>query len=202
MEIRSVSFSRAAYKPEDFPRDGRPQFAIVGRSNVGKSSLINTIFRNRTLARVSQTPGKTQAIHFYNVNDRFYVVDLPGYGFAKVPREIAASWGTLTRSYFGRASALRILFLLVDSRRIPSEDDFMLRDWASEMGVEWRVVMTKVDKLSKSELAKSSKTIAEAFGIERQALIEFSKVTRNGANDILREIAKGVKNERNEPRGE
>jgi GTP-binding protein len=110
LEIKSVSFHRAAYQPGDFPRDQRPQFAMVGRSNVGKSSLLNAVVNRKGVARVSQTPGKTQAVHFYLVNDRFYIVDLPGYGYAKVPKSIKSSWAALVRGYLEEADALRIMW--------------------------------------------------------------------------------------------
>jgi ribosome biogenesis GTP-binding protein YsxC/EngB len=129
LDIRTAVFHRAAYKPADFPRDGRPQFAVVGRSNVGKSSFINTLLGRKSLARVSQTPGKTQAIQFYLINDRFYLVDLPGYGYAKVPRAVVATWGDLIRAYFEQANTLKLVFLLVDARREPTDEDVMMREW-------------------------------------------------------------------------
>ncbi|HVT42789.1 MAG TPA: ribosome biogenesis GTP-binding protein YihA/YsxC [Thermoanaerobaculia bacterium] len=189
MEIQSVHFYRAAYEPEHFPRDQRPQFAIVGRSNVGKSSFINSILRRRGLARVSQTPGKTQAVQFYLLNDKVYLVDLPGYGYAKVPRAITASWGTLVRSYLESSSgAIRLLFLLVDGRRIPSEHDLSMRDWMIEAGIRWKVVLTKVDKLSGNELARSRRAIAGKLDVAAADLIDFSSVTRQGTERIWREI--------------
>ncbi|MHB0969845.1 MAG: ribosome biogenesis GTP-binding protein YihA/YsxC [Thermoanaerobaculia bacterium] len=177
-------FHRAAYKPEDFPRDGRPQIAIVGRSNVGKSSLINSILRKKSIARVSQTPGKTQAIQFYLINDKFFVVDLPGYGYAKVPRSMTAAWGTLIRSYFETTDALRSVLLLLDARRTPSEDDLMLRDWLENASVAWHPVLTKTDKLSNNELAQSRRTIAAELERDPKDLILFSKVTGKGTDDI------------------
>lgn len=167
----------------------------MGRSNVGKSSLINSIFRRKDLARVSQTPGKTQAIQFYLVNEQFHVVDLPGYGYAKVPRDMAASWGDLAREYFETSSALRILFLLLDSRRVPSEEDLQMHAWSTAAGVETRFVMTKVDKLSNNERAKAKRAIAGEIGGEIE-LIPFSKVSREGVDKIWREIDESLKKTR------
>lgn len=184
LEIRSVVFHRAAYTPEDFPRDGRPQIAIVGRSNVGKSSLINSILRRKDIARVSQTPGKTQAIHFYLINEKFFIVDLPGYGYAKVPRAMTAAWGTLVRSYLESAEALRSVLLLLDVRRTPSEDDLMLRDWMERASVAWRPVLTKTDKLSNNQLSLSRREIAAGLERDPKDLILFSKMTGKGVDEI------------------
>lgn len=188
MEIKSVTFSRAAYSAKDFPRDGRPQFALVGRSNVGKSSLINTIFRRKDLARVSQTPGKTQAIQFYLVNEEFYVVDLPGYGYAKVPRAILATWGALIESYFDSVETLKTFFLLLDVRREPNEDDHRVLQWSRDHGFEEKIVLTKVDKLSNNERAKSKRTISQSIDVSPEDMILFSKMTREGVDQIWRLI--------------
>lgn len=188
MDIRTAVFHRAAYKPADFPRDGRPQFAVVGRSNVGKSSFINTLLGRRSLARVSQTPGKTQAIQFYLINDRFYLVDLPGYGYAKVPRAVVATWGDLIRAYFEQANSLKLVFLLVDARREPTDEDVMMREWMEAAERPWRLVITKVDKLSNNQRARSRQIIAEAMEPEA-APIEFSKITRQGLDEVRRAMA-------------
>lgn len=187
MNIKSVTFHRAAYSPKDFPKDDRPQFAVVGRSNVGKSSLINAMFNRKDLARVSQTPGKTQAIQFYLVNEQFYVVDLPGYGYAKVPRAMSASWGELTREYFETSEHLRLLFLLLDSRRVPSEDDLQMFDWSTAAEVPTRTVMTKVDKLSNNERANARRKILGTLETDQEP-IQFSKMTREGIDRLWREI--------------
>jgi GTP-binding protein len=188
LEIRSVQFSRGAYSSADFPRDKRPQFAIVGRSNVGKSTLINTILANRTVARVSQTPGKTQAINFFLINERFYVVDLPGYGYAKAAKAVIATWGALVHSYIEQSPDLRVVFVLFDSRRTPSEEDLTMVAWMDEAGIPWRAILTKVDKLSGNELARSMRTISQSLGIDKNQLIPFSKNTKQGVDAIWREI--------------
>ncbi len=193
MEIRSVEFYRAAYKAADFPTDNRPQFAIVGRSNVGKSSLINAVLKRKAVARVSQTPGKTQAIHFYLVNEKFHIVDLPGYGYAKVPKPVMASWRQLVNAYLEDAEMLRVMFLLVDARRTPSEQDVQMHEWTADAGIDERIVLTKSDKLSNNQLAKNKKSIAGELGVEEAALIASSVITKNGIEEIRREIVTRLK---------
>jgi GTP-binding protein len=189
LEIRSVEFYRAAYKAADFPTDKRPQFAMVGRSNVGKSSLINAVLKRKAIARVSHTPGKTQAIHFYLVNDRFHIVDLPGYGYAKVPKPMMASWRQLVNAYLEEADMLRLMFLLLDVRRTPSEQDKQMHDWTAAAGVDERIVLTKADKLSNNQLAKNKTSIARDLGVETKAVIPCSVVTGKGIEEVRREIA-------------
>lgn len=162
---------------------------MVGRSNVGKSSLINAVINRKGVARVSQTPGKTQAVHFYLVNDRFYIVDLPGYGYAKVPKSIKSTWATLVRGYLEEADALKLIFLLVDSRREPSPDDLRMHEWAVAAGIDEKLIMTKSDKLSKNQLAKSRAVIAREAKVSTDDVIAFSSVTKQGIDDVRREIA-------------
>lgn len=177
------------YQPGDFPRDQRPQFAFVGRSNVGKSSLINAVLKRKAVARVSQTPGKTQAVQFYLINEKFYLVDLPGYGYAKVPKTVKQSWGELVRSYLASAETLQLIFLLLDVRRSPSEDDLQMHEWTRTAGVDERIVLTKSDKLSKNQLANSRKTIAKELEVDPAILVPASAVTKQGIDDVRREIA-------------
>jgi len=189
LEIRSVEFYRAAYKAEDFPTDKRPQFALIGRSNVGKSSLINAVLNRKAVARVSQTPGKTQAIHFYLVNGRFHIVDLPGYGYAKVPKSMMRSWGELVRGYLESAEALKEIFLLIDARRVPGEHDLQMHRWAREAAIDERVILTKSDKLSGAQLARSRADIAADLEIAADDVIPFSAVTKKGVHEVRRDIA-------------
>ena len=190
MDIRSVSFHRAAYKPDDFPRDGRPQIAFAGRSNVGKSTLINTILNRKNIARVSQTPGKTQAIQFYLINEQWYLVDLPGYGYAKVPKSMRAEWGDLIGSYLESADALKLVVVLLDSRRVPGEHDLRMIEWARSLEADELIVLTKTDKLSSNELAKSRRTIAQEIDADADAMIDFSSVTKRGTDQVRRAIYK------------
>src|SRR5581483_9976189 len=138
---------------------------MVGRSNVGKSSLINAILKRKAIARVSQTPGKTQAIHFYLVNDRFHIVDLPGYGYAKVPKAMQQSWRHLVRAYLDDNEALRLMFLLIDARRIPGDHDKQMHAWTAAAGVDERIALTKIDKLSRTQLARNKAAIAREHGV-------------------------------------
>ncbi len=162
---------------------------MVGRSNVGKSSLINAVLKRKAIARVSQTPGKTQAIHFYLVNDRFHIVDLPGYGYAKVSRAVAVAWRTLINTYLEEADNLRLMFLLLDARRTPGDHDKQMHSWTTAAGIDERIVLTKSDKLSNSQLAKSTTEIAGELGIDKQTMISSSVVTRKGIDEVRREIA-------------
>jgi GTP-binding protein len=189
LDIRTVEFHRAAYKADDFPTDQRPQFAMAGRSNVGKSSVINAVLKRKAIARVSQTPGKTQAVQFYLINERFHLVDLPGYGYAKVPKDIARSWGELVRGYLESADALRLIFLLLDVRRTPSPEDRQMHDWTLASGIDERILLTKTDKLSNSQLAKSRAAIAKELDIADDRLIATSAVTKKGIEEVRREIA-------------
>ena len=162
---------------------------MVGRSNVGKSSLINAVLNRKAVARVSQTPGKTQAIHFYLVNEKFHIVDLPGYGYAKVPKSMMRSWGELVRGYLERSDALKLIFLLIDSRRVPGEHDLQMHQWTREAAIDERIVMTKSDKLSKTQLARSRSVLAADLEIAAEEIIPFSAVTKQGAHEVRREIA-------------
>ena len=188
MDIQSVTFHRAAYSAEDLPRDQRPQIAVVGRSNVGKSSLINAVLKRKNIARVSQTPGKTQAIQFYLINEKFYLVDLPGYGYARVPKAILRTWGELVRGYLESSEALRLIFLLMDVRRVPSDVDVQMLHWTRDAGVDSRVLLTKSDKLSNNQLTGQRKLIASELKADQADLIAVSAVTRKGIEDVRREI--------------
>ena len=165
---------------------------MVGRSNVGKSSLINAVLKRKAVARVSQTPGKTQAIHFYLVNERFYIVDLPGYGYAKVAKSMLAEWRTLINTYLEEADALRMMFLLLDARRTPGDHDRQMHEWTQGRGIEERIVLTKSDKLSNNELAKQKAVIARDLDIAKEQMIACSVVTKRGIEDVRREIASRI----------
>jgi len=165
---------------------------MVGRSNVGKSSLINAVLKRKAIARVSQTPGKTQAIHFYLVNEKFHIVDLPGYGYAKVPKSMSASWRSLINSYLENAEALKLMFLLLDARRTPGDHDKQMHDWTRAAGIDERILLTKSDKLSNNELTKQRTEISRDLGVDVASLIPCSVVTKKGIEDVRREIASRI----------
>lgn len=162
---------------------------MVGRSNVGKSALINAALNRKSIARVSGTPGKTQAIQFYLINGRFYLVDLPGYGYAKVPHSVRSTWGDLVHGYIESNEALKLIFLLLDVRRVPSDDDLRMHSWSLESGIPERILLTKSDKLSNSQLVKQKKMIAAELEKDERELIACSTVTKNGIADVRRQIA-------------
>jgi GTP-binding protein len=165
---------------------------MVGRSNVGKSSLINAVLKRKAIARVSQTPGKTQAIHFYLVNEKFHIVDLPGYGYAKVPKSMAASWRTLVNSYLENAETLRLMFLLLDVRRAPGDPDKLMHEWTHAADIDERILLTKSDKLSINQLTKQKTLIAKELHVDPSAMIPCSVVTKKGIEDVRREIASRI----------
>lgn len=162
---------------------------MAGRSNVGKSSLINAVLNRRSVARVSQTPGKTQAVHFYLVNERFYLVDLPGYGYAKVAKSVKRAWGELVQGYIESSTALRVIFLLLDSRRVPTADDQLMHRWSAGGESAERILLTKSDKLSNNQLAKQKAVIAAELEVDLGSLIACSAVTKKGIIEVRREIA-------------
>ena len=156
----------------------------MGRSNVGKSSLINKLLNRKSLARVSSTPGKTISVNYYDVDGTFDLVDLPGYGFAKRPKTEQAAWGKLTEGYFGADRDIRLILLLVDLRHPPSKDDEIMYDWLMQSEILFTVVATKADKLNKTEIAKNTAALSERFGID---VIPFSSLNGTGC-DTLQQI--------------
>jgi GTP-binding protein len=162
---------------------------MVGRSNVGKSSLINAVLNRKGIARVSQTPGKTQAIQFYLINEKFYLVDLPGYGYAKVPKSVVSTWGELMRSYLENAADLKVIFLLLDIRREPGEHDLSMHAWARALeNVAEKIVLTKSDKLSNNQIAQQRRAIAQRLEMDDEDLITASVVSKKGIDQIRREM--------------
>src|SRR5262250_1603041 len=164
MKIKSAKFVKSATSPEHYPRDGRPEIAFLGRSNVGKSSLINSLLGVRGLARTSSTPGRTQLINFFLINDAFYLVDLPGYGYARVPSEVKREWGPMVEKYLARRPNLVLSVLITDSRHKPTELDLQMIDWLRAKNRPFVIAATKADKLSSNELKASLTRAAEAAG--------------------------------------
>ena len=195
MQVHSVEFHRAAHRPEDFLRDGRPQFAFVGRSNVGKSTLINTLLRRRNIAHVSKTPGKTQAVHYILINDKVHLVDLPGYGYAKVSKTTQAAFSSLMAEFFVENEALRTFFVLLDCRREPTEDDRIMLDLAVSCDVPTQIVLTKADKLSRGKLANARLAISKNLEIAPELVIPFSGETGLGIDKVWRQIDAALAND-------
>ena len=175
-----------------FPRDPRPQIALSGRSNVGKSSLINTLLGRKSLARVSSAPGKTITINYYNVDKKLYLVDLPGYGYARRSRESQVGWSTLTEDYFLKnpsADAIKLVIQLIDIRTGPTDDDIMMINWLIDNGVPFIIVATKTDKLSKSQLNQALLDLEENyFKGTNIKILPFSSVTRVGKDEVWNHI--------------
>ena len=175
-----------------FIRDPKPQIALSGRSNVGKSSLINTLIGRKSLARVSSSPGKTITINYFDVDKKLFLVDLPGYGYAKRSKDSKKVWSTLTEDYFVKnpsADALKLVIQLIDIRTGPTDDDILMINWMIDMGVPFLVVATKTDKLSKKQLTEAIESIHNEFfngtGIE---ILPFSSVTREGKDELWKKI--------------
>ena len=162
-----------------------PEYAFAGKSNVGKSSLINALMNRKSLARTSSQPGKTQTINFYNINDQLYFVDLPGYGYAKVSLEAKAKWGKMIERYLKKSSVLKRVFLLVDIRHEPSENDKTMYDWIIYQGDQPVVIATKLDKIKRSQVARQVKILREGLGMAKEdVLIPFSAETKQGREEI------------------
>ncbi len=189
MKITSAEFRLSAMLPEQCPKDGRPEFAFVGRSNVGKSSLLNTLLARKGLAKTSGRPGKTQTLNFFDINNKFYFVDLPGYGFAEVPVAVKENWGRVMAAYLQERPPLRLVVLLVDARHKPSENDQEMLDLLEDAGVPTLVVATKYDKLKKSEQKPNLARIRETLGLDADALVvPFSCITKEGGKEIWRVV--------------
>ena len=175
------------------PDNPYPEVAFAGKSNVGKSSLINTLLNRKNLARTSSQPGKTQTINFYNINKEFYFVDLPGYGYAAVSQEIKAKWGKMIERYLKKSEKLVMVFLLIDIRHDPSENDKLMYDWILSNGYEPVIIATKLDKIKGSEYDKKLKAIRTKLGGENMRIIPFSSVTKKGREEILGLIEEIIK---------
>ena len=186
MKVTSATFVKSATSPEHYPRDGRPEIAFMGRSNVGKSSLINSLLGVRGLARTSSTPGRTQLINFFLINDSFYFVDLPGYGYARVPRDIKKHWGPMVEKYLATRSGLVLSIVITDSRHEPTELDLLMKEWLEARGKPFIIVATKADKLSSNQLRASLVRASAIVGSNE--LVAYSAVTGSGAARLWKEI--------------
>ena len=185
MKIKNVELSIVCGITSKLPETDRAEIAFAGKSNEGKSSLINALMNRKALARTSATPGKTQTINFYNVNDIMYLVDLPGYGYAKVSEAEKVKWGQLIERYLNTSKQLKAVFLLIDIRHEPSANDKMMYDWIIEQGYNPIIIATKLDKLKRSQLQKHVKMIKEGLQlVPGTVVIPFSAETKQGREEI------------------
>ena len=185
MIIRSVELETVCGITSRLPDNTLPEIAFAGKSNVGKSSLINALMNRKALARTSAQPGKTQTINFYNINDAMYLVDLPGYGYAKVAQEVREKWGKLIERYLHGSKQLKAVFLLIDIRHEPSENDRQMYEWIVYQGYDPIIIATKLDKIKRSQLQKQLKTLRTGLGVKPGTqLLPFSALTKQGRDEI------------------
>ncbi len=203
MKIISAEFVKSATKPGQYPETTCPEIAFAGRSNVGKSSLINVLLNRKSLVRTSSTPGRTQLLNFFAVNGQFTLVDLPGYGFAKVPVAVKNAWGPMVRSYLEMRENLKAVVFILDIRRVPREEDIQMLDWLEEFGVPTIPVVTKLDKVNRSQRERQLKQIALETGLGKDVFSLFSAQTKEGRDDIWERIedAMAVGNDLDENEG-
>ena len=194
MKILSAEFILSATEPLHYPPPLLPEIAFAGRSNIGKSSLINVLLQRRGLARTSNTPGRTQEINFFRVNRRLLLTDLPGYGYARVPEAVRKRWGPMIETYLKQRENLRLVVLILDVRRDPSDEDLRLIEWLLFYGLPFLVVLTKIDKITRSEWERRQRRIGEALGpTSAIPLVSFSARTGAGRDCLWREIEKILK---------
>jgi len=193
MKITSAEFVKSAVRPDQYPKTGLPEVAFAGRSNVGKSSLINALLGRRKLAQTSATPGKTRLVNFFSVNGRFCFVDLPGYGFARVSRVEKERWGPMVETYLRESLRLRLVVSILDVRHDPTDQDRDLIEWLRHYGRRHLIVLTKSDKLSRGEALKRRRQIASRLELgEDEAPILFSAQTGEGKAEVWRQIGRAL----------
>src|SRR5215204_7616685 len=190
MKVATTEFLKSAFKEDDWPRDFKPEIAFLGRSNVGKSSLINSLLSVRGLARTSSTPGRTQSLNFFSIDDKLRFVDFPGFGYARVPREIKSSWGEMATSFLAKRRQLVLSIHIVDSRHEPTKQDLQLHEWLEESNKPRLVVATKSDKLSNNELRKTLEHIADV--LEDDSVVAYSAKTGRGRDELWRAIKSAI----------
>ncbi len=189
MKVTTAEFITSSVTPKNYPREGKPEFAFAGRSNVGKSSLLNSLLNRKKLVKTSSTPGKTQMINFFNINDELIFADLPGFGFAKAPKATRMRWEKMISTYLLERKELVAVVFLIDIRRKPTELDLQLRQWLEEQNVEYILVATKSDKVTQKERSKQLKRIQEEFSDgERAKAIVYSCKNNEGRKELWKEI--------------
>lgn len=185
MVIRSINLETVCGITSTLPVNDKPEVAFAGKSNVGKSSLINALMNRKSYARISATPGKTQTINFYNINDELYLVDLPGYGYARVSEKEKEQWGKMIERYLHSSAQLKAVFLLIDIRHAPSANDKMMYQWVIEQGYQPVIIATKLDKIKRSQVQKHVKMLKEGLSlIPGTKVIPFSSTTKQGRDEI------------------
>ena len=201
MKVLFAEFVLSAKEPIHYPPAVLPEIAFAGRSNVGKSSLINTLLKRKGLARTSNKPGRTQEINFFSVNNRLYFIDLPGYGYAKVPETIRKHWGPMVETYLRERQTLRLVVLILDVRRDPSVEDLQLIRWLQFYRLRFHIVLTKIDKMSRNQLAQRQRMIGELLRLPAaEPLLAFSAKTGAGKEPLWREIKKTMVPDSNDER--
>ena len=200
MIIKNVNLETVCGVTSTLPENNLPEVAFAGKSNVGKSSLINALMNRKSYARISAQPGKTQTINFYNVNDQIYFVDLPGYGYATANETVKAQWGKMIERYLHGSKKLKIVFLLIDIRHEPGKNDVQMYDWIIKSGFHPVIIATKADKIKRSQLAKCVKVIKDTLKLESDAvLIPFSAQSKQGRDDIYMLLDELLKKEEISP---
>lgn len=195
MIIKSINLETVCGITSTLPDNDKPEVAFAGKSNVGKSSLINALMNRKAYARISATPGKTQTINFYNINEELYLVDLPGYGYAKVSEAEKARWGKMIERYLNNSSQLKAVFLLIDIRHAPSANDKLMYDWIVEQGYEPIIIATKLDKIKRSQVQKQLKLLREGLEVlPGTVMIPFSAETKQGRDEIWEIIEEKMRN--------
>lgn len=191
MKIKKAELETVCGITSKIPDNNLPEFAFAGKSNVGKSSLINALMQRKSLARTSAQPGKTQTINFYNVNDELYLVDLPGYGYAKVGKDVTAKWGQMVERYLHKSRMLQMVFLLIDIRHDPSANDRQMYDWVVAQGFTPVIIATKADKISRGQYERQKKLIRETLEAPADTvIIPFSAETKLGRDEIYELLSK------------
>ena len=199
MKVNNVSLAAVGVKMSQYPDDGKPEIAFAGKSNVGKSTLINATIRRKALARTSSQPGKTRTINFYNVEDILYFVDLPGYGYAKAPRTEIEKWGKMIEEYLNKREILRGIVMLVDIRHEPGENDRLMYDWLKHYGYDIIIAATKKDKIKRSQMQKQLSLIKNTLKLAPEdRLIAFSGETKDGVEELWEELEKLIGYEKTE----
>ncbi len=184
MDVKNAEFIKSATAPSHYPESELPEVAFAGRSNVGKSSLINTLVNRKSLVRASRTPGRTQLINFFSVNGQFVLADLPGYGFAAVPLAVKREWGPMIETYLARRETLRCVVLILDVRRVPSREDLLMFHWLRNYSIPTVPVINKCDKVSRNERMRQATAISRALDLPANDFVFFSALSREGREEL------------------